>query len=378
MSLNFHSLIPEIQKRIKDEFIRETKTETPELLALPYPYVVPGKGIREALYYWDTFFINIGLIKMRMIDYARHNVENLIFLARKLDFVPASNHKNIATNFQPPLLPWMVRDIYRATGDKEWLRRMLPDVVKEYQYWTAKPHTTPTGLFRYYTDDKTKSETESTDNDTQLIRFNEPQNFNPVDLNALLYRNALIIYDLQVEAEGQGDNNLIKKSQQIEKLIDMCWNDKKEFYFDNDFINKKSSNHKTIAGFMPLFAEMINSDRAGVLVNQIGQFLGDGGICVAAKENNHNGSWHFPLSYAPYTYFTVKGLCDYEFMEDAADIGSNWLSMVYDIYEKTGEMWEWYNVDNKSEKLPNNIPNNPVLGGTAGTYIALLNTLGLE
>ena len=64
-------------------------------------------------------------------------------------------------------------------------------------------------------------------------------------------------------------------------------------------------------------------------------------------------------------------------MEDAADLGTNWLSMVYDIYEQTGEMWEWYNVQDKSVTSPTGFENSPVLGWTAGTYIALLDTLGL-
>ena len=65
-------------------------------------------------------------------------------------------------------------------------------------------------------------------------------------------------------------------------------------------------------------------------------------------------------------------------MEDAADIGTNWLTMVHDIYEQTGELWEWYNVKDKNTISQQGLPNSPILGWTAGTYIALLDTLGLE
>ncbi|HNY92338.1 MAG TPA: trehalase family glycosidase, partial [bacterium] len=112
MSQNFHALIPEIKSRIKEECVRETPQDNETLIGLPYPYVISGKGKQEALYYWDTYFINLGLLRMRMIDYARHNVENLIFLLRKFGYVPASNAREMLTHSQPPFLPWMVRDIY--------------------------------------------------------------------------------------------------------------------------------------------------------------------------------------------------------------------------------------------------------------------------
>jgi neutral trehalase len=72
----------------------------------------------------------------------------------------------------------------------------------------------------------------------------------------------------------------------------------------------------------------------------------------------------------------IKGLSDYEYMEDAADIGFSWLDMVYEVYQQTGEMWEWYNVKEKSIKLAS-VENRAVLGWTARTYIALLDPLGL-
>ena len=64
-------------------------------------------------------------------------------------------------------------------------------------------------------------------------------------------------------------------------------------------------------------------------------------------------------------------------MEDAADIGENWLAMVQRDYKKTGEMWEWYNVTDKSSNTAKQVENLPVLGSTAGAYIALIDALGL-
>ncbi len=382
MSNNYHSLIPDFKRRVK-ELVRETPADTEELLALPYPYVVPGSDKVEALYYWDAYLINLGLIKMRMTEQARHNVENLVFLLRHYGYVPASNHKSMLHHSHLPLLPWMVRDVYRATGDKEWLRRIISDVVKEFYFWTTKPHTTPTGLFRYLAGEKAewgpKKATEAESGWINSPRFDDARNYNPIDLNAILYRNAKILFDLQIEAEGKGDQKLLDKSEQIKQLIELCWNEEEGFYYDNDFVNKQLSKVKTLAGFMPLFVEMIDDTRAARMQKQLKSFACPGGLAIT--DHNYAGEpsmWNYPLVCAPYIYFVVKGLCDFDYMEDAADIGTCWLDMVSEIYRETDNLWEWYNVKQKSIADPNSLGNVALMGWTAGTYIALTDVLGLD
>lgn len=384
MSNNYHSLIPDIKRRIKDEFVQETPSDTDELLGLPYPYVVPGAGKVAALYYWDTYFINMGLIKIRMTEQARHNVENLIFLLRRHGgYVPASNHKSMLDHSHLPLLPWMVRDVYRATGDKEWLRRILPDVVKEFQFWTTKPHTTPTGLYRYLAGEKAEGgQVKATEAESGWIgspRFDDARNYNPIDLNAILYRNAKIIYDLQIEADGKGDQKIIEKSKQIKKMTEMCWDEKEGFYFDNDFSSNRLGKVKSLAGFMPLFVEMIDEKRAARMQQQLKNFTCPGGLAITDQYYDTPPSvWNYPVVCAPYIYFVIKGLCDFDFMEDAADIGTNWLDMVAEIYKDTDNLWEWYNVKDKSIAKPSSVKNAAIMGWTAGTYIALIDVLGLD
>ena len=383
MSQNFHSLIPELKSRIKEECVRETPQDSESLLGLPYPYVISGKGKSEALYYWDTYFINLGLLRMRMVDYARHNVENLIFLLRKFGYVPASNSRDMIAYSQPPFLPWMVRDIYRSTGEKEWLRRMLPDVLREYKFWTSKPHTTPTGLYRYHAfkegalGPEKMAMAESGWIDSP--RFADPRQYNAIDLNALLGRNARMIYDLQVEAEGHGDDLLLQKSAAMKKMMEFCWNEKEGFYYDNNFEEKMMSPVKSLAGFMPLFVEMVDASRAQRMIGHLQNFTASGGFTLTDQDYGRKKSlWNAPLIQAPYVYTTLKGLCDYEFMEDAADIGTNWLTMVQELYTQTGDLWAWYNAADRSITHPDGLQNSSMLSLTAGVYAEVVDCLGLD
>ncbi|MBN2000782.1 hypothetical protein JW935_24750 [candidate division KSB1 bacterium] len=375
----YHSLFPELEKQITT-FTNETNYDTESLIALPYPYLASGRGGGKSLFYFDTFFINLGLLKLNKIDLARHNVENLVFLARKNGFIPASNEKSMQSILHLPFLPWIVRDVYRATGDKGWLNKMLPAILDEFKMWTTKPHTTPTGLYRYVSKADAKKIQE--DIDTCWINihdFTEITHFNPVNLNALLCRNAKLIYDLQVEVDGQGDETLLTKSDQILHLLDICWDNDNNFFYDNDFVKKQLTDVKMLSAFFPLFVEIVAPERAQKMYSHLPHFLGNGGIACSEKDIKVDTlKWRYPLSIAPYVYTIIKGLCDYEFMEDAADIGASWLDMVISNYEKTGQFWEWYNVENGGTDLPSGPENRPIWGWTAGTFIALIDTLGLD
>jgi alpha,alpha-trehalase len=377
----FQSLLPILKDRIENDLIREVVDETDELIGLPYSYVTPGMDKKDAQYYWDTYFLNLGLIRIRHVDLARHHVENLTFLLRRHGYVPPSSLKSMEHIAELPLLPWMVRDIYRATGDKEWLSRVLPDALTEFRYWTNESHTTPAELYRF-TNQQNRQTDSANREQTCLPRClhpNSPAHHAPVDLNALLYRNAKMIYDLQVEVEGHGDPQLLQKSESIKSRFDLLWDARQQFYFDHHFADNRPSGIKSLAGFLPMFVEIADSERAAQLQQQLASFVAPGGLTLIDQDYVElAGIISRPLLCAPFLYFVVKGLIDYEFMEDAADIGANWLTMVYNVYKRTGEMWQWYNVLEKNTSSPDGSRNHAILGWTAGAYITLVEALGLE
>ncbi len=382
MGSHYHALIPEIKRILKETCLQETPADTDDLLGVPHPYFIPGPDKQAALYYEDAYFMNLGLIRMRMVDHARHMVENLAYLQRHLGHIPAANHRDLSHFSAPPLLPWMVRDVYRVTGDKEWLRRLVPDVLQEFRYWVNKPHTSITGLYCYNSDKNGHWPPEKTSlAESGWIdspRFQDARQYNAIDLNALLYRHARMIYDFQAEIDGHGDPAMLDKAEQIKKLLELCWNESEGFYYDNNFSHKRLSPVKTLAGFTPLFVELVDERRARRMVQNLKHFRAPGGLFITDTSYAANPTtWNHPLSYAPYVYMTIKGLCDYDLMEDAADIGMDWLNMVVDVYQQTGRFWEWYNAQERSH-LCGELANRALIGTTAGVYIAIIELLGLD
>ncbi len=321
----------------------------------------------------------MGLLRLGLVPQAKNNVENILYLIREYGYVPAANKKSMSSYSQLPLLAWMVRDIYRSTGDKGWLRRAMPDVLKEFNFWNSKEHKSSTGLSSYLSgDQKGNILTEQESAWAGSLRFEKTKNYNPVDLNSILYRNALIINDLFKELEGEENTTLLNRARQIRELLDLCWNNSEQFFYDNNIDDKKINDIKTLAGFTPLFTKLVEKQQAEEIQKHIKDFIKPGGLACTEKGKAKNGKpWTAPLCYAPYLYFCIKGFFNYDFMEDSADIAINWLEMVKKVYKETNEIWEWYNVEEKTH-LMEGVENRAGAGWTMGTYIVLTDELGLD
>lgn len=133
--------------------LRALNHDSADLIGLPFPYATPtlkGNQLFQEMYYWDSYFINRGLLaygthpqrsgestadELAAVQQAIHNVNNLLFLVKKLGFVPNANRYSMTNRSQPPLLGAMVADLYRATRDTAWLRQALPILEKEHDWW---------------------------------------------------------------------------------------------------------------------------------------------------------------------------------------------------------------------------------------------------
>ena len=139
-----------------DECIKENRNDFDTLVGLPYPYIVPAVGHFDEMYYWDTYFTNIGLILAGRAMQAKFNVDNMLNLISRFGFMPNGNRNYYLTRSQPPFLSYMVSDIFDFFKDKAWLAGAFLMLEKEYNFWMTK-RITKTGL-NQYCDDSPKDE----------------------------------------------------------------------------------------------------------------------------------------------------------------------------------------------------------------------------
>ena len=85
------------------------------LLYLPLPYVVPGGRFNE-MYGWDSFFIQLGLLRDSEIELARDMAENFVYEIREYGKVLNANRTYYLGRSQPPVFTEMLLGVFRKTN----------------------------------------------------------------------------------------------------------------------------------------------------------------------------------------------------------------------------------------------------------------------
>ena len=105
-----------------DKTVRYSPNDEGTLVGLPFKYTVPCVGDHfQEIYYWDTYFSNVGMIMVGKVEYAKSNIDNMLWMVEKFGHMPNGNRTYYLNRSQPPFLSKMVRDVFTVTGDKEWL-----------------------------------------------------------------------------------------------------------------------------------------------------------------------------------------------------------------------------------------------------------------
>ena len=88
-------------------------------IPLPYPYNSPcAEGIFDEFYYWDTCFINKGLIADGKIEDALRNALDMAFLIQKYGYMPNAAVTGMLNRTQPPVFGIMVCDLLPFIDDE--------------------------------------------------------------------------------------------------------------------------------------------------------------------------------------------------------------------------------------------------------------------
>jgi alpha,alpha-trehalase len=374
---------------------------TGKSIPLPYPFNVPCISIHfQNLFYYDTYFLNRGLIALGDIAQAENNVNALLYLVDKLGFVPNSNRLDMTNRSQPPYLCMMVNDVYAATGNKEWLGKAYPLIAREYDFWITKRGTAH-GLSRHHHDatqeyllwfyDHLKKVrlplTATTDEEKISIaghRLAEAEagydfsprfdgrcsDFIPVDLNSNLWR-----YEITMAAFAGVLNNgeekmwLGRAAERKQRMDDLLWNEPRGLYLDYDMLNERPSEVTSFATFQPLWAGCASVDQAKRVREHLKTLEFAYGVvpCEAALRN-FRYQWDYPNTWPPHSFILSEALDQYAYKEDAKRIRSKYVNLVEDVFNSTGTLWEKYNAVEGNINVAEEYKTPPMIGWNAGIY----------
>jgi alpha,alpha-trehalase len=382
------------------------------LLYLPKPYVVPGGRFNE-MYGWDSYFIQVGLLRDHDLDHAKDMADNFLYQVKNYGGkVLNANRTYYLNRSQPPFLTQMVIGVYEKTHDRQWLEQALPEIEQYYKLWSAEPHLTPeTGLARYwdfgegpapevvsaernaegkthydlvkdyfrtheitaydvsqYYDRKSDQLTMLFYKGDRSMRESgfDPSNrfgpfnidiihYNPVCLNSLLYLMEIQTAQILDTLGRNSESGVWRKRAQdrAERVNRLMWNEKDGLYYDYDFVTKNVRYYPFLTTFYPLWAGFASKEQAARVEKNLPLFEKSGGLQTSTYVSGNQ--WDAPFGWAPLQMIAVEGLRKYGYNDDAERISMKWLSLVDREFLRQGFIVEKYDVISGGSNVSANI-----------------------
>ncbi len=361
-------------------------------LGMPNKYIAPNNEIfKFDQFYWDSYFVILGLVKDKQIKLAKGMVENFVYLYNRFKIVPMRNRfYNLGTS-QIPFLTSMAYEVYEASPDKAWLNKVMKVAEQELMNYWMNPKLTEThivykGLSRYCDHYITHLGAEHESGWDMTSRFHDRcLDFLPVDLNSCLYKYEMDIAKAYTLLKKHSKAKKFKEQarKRRKNMTELMWNPKLHFFFDYNKHKKQHSQFYSVAGFYPLWAELATKEQAKLIRKHVlPLFEYDGGITNTqaehlspdTKQHDHPNGWPHQQ------WIVVKGLLNYGYKEDAERIARKWVDMNHSLFESTGTFWEKYDVVHRQPGVynPDRYPTQSGFGWTNAIYLRLINEFKLD
>jgi alpha,alpha-trehalase len=351
---DYKDLLQHIEHYWKESTFEHTKDKFAHF-GLPNKFVSPNDGIfKEDQFYWDSFFIILGLVRCGREELAVGMIDNFLFMQKRFNIIPMRNRFYNLGSSQIPFLTSMISEVYAVTGDSRWRTKTMRAAEQELAtYWMNKnlteKHIVYRGLSRYCDHYITQLAAEHESGWDMTSRFREHcLDYLPIDLNSALYKYELDLAQYYKDSHKikQAKDFLLQAEKRRKTMFKLMWNSEKGFFFDYDYLQKKQSPFYTIAGFYPLWAKLATHTQAKQVVENLCKFEYDGGLAntqptgLSPEYKQHD----YPNGWPPQQWIVIKGLLNYGYREDAFRIAKKYVDLNQKIFKKTHKIWEKHNV----------------------------------
>ena len=368
---------------------------------MPKPFVSPSSsGAYQNFFYWDTYFANLGLMVDGYLEQVENNLDNMAYFIDELGYMPNANV--ILDRSQPPLFCRAVYDFYMLNKDTEILKKYLPFILKEYEFWQTQ-RMTPYGVNNFSTngseDDlmmhydvlydrvcavgNTKEERLKIGKDIMIIaesgldfnmRFKterskiDASSFLHLDLNCFLYgleKNIAKILTILGEDGSKFEGYAQKRKDLINQYF---YDEQQKIYLDYNFVDGKFSDIVSIISLYP-YAFGISDDIDGLKKVLSGLEFEYGVSTAPYREDTIFYQWDYPCMWAPTLYFALIALERLGLHEDWKRIAEKYLRNIENNFQKTGQLWEKYDAVNGGIGQCTEYDTPEMMGWTAGVYV---------
>lgn len=386
--------IDEHIERLWQDLSRRNRKNRGSLVALPYHYVVPGGRFSEQ-FYWDTYFIMLGLAADGHWREIEEMMKNYAYMIRKFGFIPTANRTYFLSRSQPPFFAMMVELLASHKGNRAYIE-YLPYLQAEYAFWmkgkkkvTSSQHRAflrvvemPSGalLNRYY-DNKATPRPDTYAQDTERAHetphrqadrlylhlragaesgwdfssrwFDDPKDIRtihtadivPVDLNCMMVTlERALAKGYRLLKNPIASVKYARRAESRQQAINQfLWDKKEQFYKDYNFHRHRRTDAMTLSAIFPLYVGVSSTEQASAVAQRLeSDFLQPGGLVTTLI--NTGEQWDWPNGWAPLQWIAVQGLRRYGESELADEIVKRWTATVERVYGSHHALIEKYDV----------------------------------
>jgi alpha,alpha-trehalase len=389
------------------------------LLPLNWPYVVPGGRFRE-MYYWDSYFTMLGLVRDGKLDATRDMVRNFADLVGRYGHIPNGTRTYYLSRSQPPFFYLMVGLIGEdraaayaqylpalRTEHAFWMRGasevrpgqanehvvVLPDGAVLNRYWDAlaiprdesyredaelAAATSSRPAAELYRDIRSAAESGWDFSsrwlaDGRTLGTIETTSIIPVDLNSLLFGLERAIAEGCARAADQScvsefERRAADRKNAVQRYL---WDAASGRFLDYHWVRQQRLDRPSAAMLYPLFTGLADAEQArGVAAAVSATLIASGGLLSTPVRTGHQ--WDAPNGWAPHQWIAVLGLDTYGHGDLARTIATRWLATVTRTYRETGKLLEKYDVQEAKPGGGGEYPLQDGFGWTNGVTRALM------
>jgi putative isomerase len=375
----------------------------PANATLPHPFIAPGGDYVGQLWDWDSWLGDVALAQISQdkggpasgndaITYGEGCVLDFLHYTNADGFCPITVQANgdpksyvptpgFKTNMHKPVLAQHAAFLTQLNkGDAEWLREAFPRLQAFLANYRTNSFDADSGLY-FWQDDAGIG----VDNDP--CTFYRPNGSSgSIFLNCLMYKElkamAYLCASLKLPAQTGADYD--KEAEELKTAIQKnCWDERDGFYYSVDLnllpknrpVDHYMCNYFSIhsghprdypcliqrieiwSGFMAMWAGIATQDQAKRMVEEHLKnpktFGAEYGVRSLSKMEKMYGihfssnpsNWQGPV-WGVANYMTFRGLLNYGFHHEAADLADRTIKLFGQDFAKTGAIHESYNPDN--------------------------------
>lgn len=355
--------------------------------ALPvrHRHVVPGGRFRE-IYYWDSFFTLLGLVRDGELELANGIVDAMTDLIEAHGHVPNGTRTYYLGRSQPPLFHMMVERL--DDRRPEVAARRLAAMKREHGWWMAGAEALQPGesaarvarladgsLLNRYWDPRDTPRDESWREDVATaaqsdrpatdvyrdLRAGAESGWDfssrwlgdgtlasirttaiaPVDLNAFLFGLESAI---AASPDAEAGRYARLAAERRDAMNRHLWSAEGGYFADYDIEHGALRQPLTAAALAPLAVGAATQEQADSTARAVAShLLAPGGLRTTLDETGEQ--WDRPNGWAPLQWIGVAGLKRYGHAALARNIARRWVDTVGATFGRTGLLFEKYDIE---------------------------------